>query len=346
MKKHISETSAVLEKLDAVLEGKGHLLIIIHNNPDPDAIASAAALSYLAEKRMPLHSSIAFGGIIGRAENQEMVRNLKIPMKQINRISFDKYDCIALIDTQPGSDNNSLPDKMMCHIVIDHHPRRKKLSAALALIEPQIGANSTLLVELLLKSGIDIPPDLATALTYGIISETQNLGRETTKRDIEAYQSVYPKSNVKKYAKITFPKLKHSYFVILGKTLYKANVYRNLILAHIGNIPTPEIVAEMADFLLRHKRISWCLCSGQFKDRLILSIRASNPAAQASKLVKLLVPDPNTVGGHERSAGGYIQLSNGKKQEIMELETKLSRDFARELGYDRADWKPLLNALK
>jgi nanoRNase/pAp phosphatase (c-di-AMP/oligoRNAs hydrolase) len=343
VKNQDNKTLKTLNELDRVMRGKAHLLIVIHNNPDPDSIASAAALAYLAEKRHSLKASIAFGGIIGRAENREMVSKLKIQMKQINRINFKKYDCIALIDTQPGVGNNSLPPDMKCHIVIDHHPKRKKLRADFAVIEPDIGATSTILIDWLKSDSIDIPTDLATGLAYAIISETQNLGRETTKRDIEAYLSVYIQSNIRKLAQITVPRLKNNYFRALATTLNRAIIYRNLICAHIGDVPTPEIVSEMANFLLRHERISWSLCSGRFKDRLILSIRASNPESQANELVKSLVPDPNTAGGHEMSAGGYIALNNGDKQELMEREIKLSREFAAQLGYDKADWKPLLS---
>jgi nanoRNase/pAp phosphatase (c-di-AMP/oligoRNAs hydrolase) len=331
-----------LRELNRLLDGREHLLIIIHNTPDPDAIASAAALAFLAEKRTGTQSSIAYGGIIGRAENREMIRRLNIQMKQISRISFRKYDCVALVDTQPGSGNNSLPPGVAWQIVIDHHPRRSNLRNGFVRIEPEIGATSTLLVECLQESQIDIPADLATALAFAITSETQNLLRETTRRDIDAYMFVYQRSNIRKLAQIASPRLRHPYFEALSKTLSRARIYRNVICAHIGKIPTPETVSEMANFLLRHERVGWCLCSGHFRNRLILSLRSSKPNAKANELIKALVPGMNTVGGHDMSAGGYIPLHEGKNQEFMELEIRLLRDFAFLLGYRNANWKPLL----
>ncbi len=334
-----------LAKLDKTLADRKHLLILVHNNPDPDAIASAAALGFLAEARAGIQYSIAYGGIVGRAENREMVRKMKLQMKQVNRISFDKYDCIALVDTQPGSGNNSLPQDTKCDIVIDHHRRRGKQTAGFVVIEPGLGVTATLLVEWITASGLLFPADLSTGLAYAVISETQNLGRETTKRDIDAYLAVYAKANKRTLAQIITPKLVHSHFVSLAKALGSAHIYRNLIYAHIGEVAVPEVVAEMADFLLRHERISWSLVSGRYKDRLIISIRTSSTGGRAHELIKALVPDENTVGGHEMIAGGYIALSNGNKQELMELETMLSRGFATFLGYDKADWKPLLTKI-
>ena len=334
-----------IAKLDRTLADRKHLLILVHNNPDPDAIASAAALGYLAEARAGIQYSIAYGGIVGRAENREMVRKMKLQMKQVNRINFDIYDCIALVDTQPGSGNNSLPPGKKCDIIIDHHLRWGKIKSDLVVIEPGLGVTATLLVEWITASGLSFPADLSTGLAYAAVSETQNLGRETTKRDIDAYLTVYANANIRALSQIITPKLAHSHFVSLAKALGSAYIYRNLIYAHIGEVAVPEVVAEMADFLLRHERIGWCLASGRYRDRLIISIRTSSAGGRANELVKSLVPDEKTVGGHEMIAGGYIALSNGNKQELMELETMLSRGFARFLGYDRADWKPLLNKI-
>ena len=334
-----------LSKLDEILKGQKEFLIVIHNNPDPDAIASAMALGYLAEQRYGVKSSIAYGGSIGRSENQAMVRTLKIKMKQINRIRFDKYDRIALVDTQPGAGNHSLPANVKCHIVIDHHPMRRGINADLVIIKPDVGVTATMLIEWLKSSQIEIPPNLATALSYAMISETQSLGRETRKEDIDAYLFVYVKSNIRKLAQIIIPKLPHSYFVTLVSTLQHTMTYRNLICAQLGNVPSAEIVSEMADFLLRHRQIGWVLCMGRFKNNLIVSIRTSNEKGNAGKLIKNLVSNPKNVGGHGMIAGGNIPFESKGKNDLKNLENKLTQDFARLLGYDKVEWKRFIEPI-
>ena len=103
-----SDIGKNLAALDQILQGQKKLLIVLHNNPDPDALASALALRYLGQKRYHIQASIAYGGLIGRAENREMVQELKIPLKEITRIRYSAYSRIALLDTQPGVGNNSL----------------------------------------------------------------------------------------------------------------------------------------------------------------------------------------------------------------------------------------------
>jgi nanoRNase/pAp phosphatase (c-di-AMP/oligoRNAs hydrolase) len=332
-----------LTALDQILDGQPNLLIVLHNNPDPDALASGFALRYLAEKRYKLQAHITYGGLISRAENLAMVRELKIPLKKIFRISFTNYTRVALLDTQPGQGNNSLPPSADCHILIDHHLKHQRLSIPFMMLNPDIGATATLLVQLLKASELSLPADLATALTYAIRSETQELGRETHKQDIDAYFLVYPKASMRKLSRISQPKLPRSYFMMLAKTLDQARVFRHLLCAHLGDVPNPETVGEMADLLLRHQRISWILCTGRFKRHLILSMRSSNPTAKAGKLIRKLVPDPQNAGGHDMFAGGRIALDRLPETDIAILELRLSQQFAKLLGHPGADWKPLFD---
>jgi len=91
-----SVADTLLNQFDRVLENQKKLLIVLHNNPDPDALASGLALSYLVKERYNIRSTIAYGGMIGRAENQALVREIKIPLKKIRRIRFAAYDKIVV----------------------------------------------------------------------------------------------------------------------------------------------------------------------------------------------------------------------------------------------------------
>lgn len=334
--------TANLMELDRILSGKKKMVVIVHNNPDPDALASAFALEYIAQSRHGIQSDIGYGGLVSRPENMAMVKELKITLKKISRIRIENYDLVAMVDTQPGAGNNLLPPDVHCHIVIDHHPLRRTTHADFLLVRQELGTTATILIEWLNESKLTIPSDLATALAYAIRSETLDLGRETSKRDVKAYLTVFPKISIRKFARIAHPKLPRSYFIVLANTLQRTLCFRNLMCAHLGQVPAPEIVAEMADLLLQHKHMSWSLCSGRYKHYLLISIRSSNPRAEAGKIIQQLVPNPNNAGGHGMFAGGKIDLDGRDSEQIVELEQRISRDFASLLGYPDANWKPLL----
>ena len=332
----------ILARLEEILTGKEELLIILHTHPDPDAISSAAALQYLVENSFGVRSSIAYSGIIARAENRTMVKRLGIRLKQYNRLKLSRYDCCALIDTQPGAGNNVLESGSGCDIVIDHHPRRKDTSGSLVLVNPEIGATATILVGLLKEAELDIPADLATALAYGINTETQNMHREAANEDIQAYLHVYVRASIRKYAEIINANLPHYYFLQLGRALNNARIYRNLITTHLTKIYHPEIVAEMADFLLKHERISTVLSSGVYKHSLIISIRTNSEKLNAGELIKKLPLDRDNVGGHDRTAGGFIELESLGKKNVEEVVLRLTEAFATVMGYEAVQWRSLM----
>jgi nanoRNase/pAp phosphatase (c-di-AMP/oligoRNAs hydrolase) len=327
---------------DALFRPESRLLIVIHNNPDPDAIASASALKFFLEARYGLEASVAYGGAVGRAENRTMVNKLKIKMKRLGRLKLKNYDRIAFVDTQPGAGNHALPPGRKCHLVIDHHPRRANTRADIVIVRPEIGATATILIELLKSRGIEPPTVLATALSYALSSETQNMKREASRLDLDAYLWVYTRSNIRILGEIIHPRLHHSYFETLLTALRLAVGFRNLVCIHLRDVPQPEIVSEMADYFLRHERIGWVFVTGRFRGGLVLSLRSAGSTKSAGTVIKKMVKDTTRVGGHDQVAGGYIPIDKLKREEVEALEKELSAEFAAIMGYPEADWKRLM----
>jgi len=191
--KYAQKTRSKLTELANLLRGKTSLLIVLQDNPDPDSIASAVALRRLANSLAAVHCSIAHGGTVGRAENRALVRYLNPNMRFLDEIEFAKFDLTALVDTQPGTGNNSFPDSLIPDVVVDHHPfRRATRCAQFVDIRSSYGATATILLEYLNRAGIRLDVPLATALLYAIRSDTQDLGQEASRADIEAIGLLYP----------------------------------------------------------------------------------------------------------------------------------------------------------
>jgi nanoRNase/pAp phosphatase (c-di-AMP/oligoRNAs hydrolase) len=336
------DCTGIVKEFDSIFKPDSRLLIVIHNNPDPDAIASASALKLFLKQRYGLEATIGYGGAVGRAENRTMVRKLHMHIKRIGRLKLAKYDRLAFVDTQPGAGNHSLPSGRKCSLVIDHHPRRHNTRADLVIVQPDLGATATILVQLLKNCGLDVPTVLATALSYAISSETQNMKREASRLDLDAYLWVYTKSNMRLLGEIIHPRLHHSWFETLLRALRAAECFRTLICIHLDDIPQPEIVSEMADYFLRHERIGWVFCTGRYRDNLIVSLRSSSAKKNAGTIIKKIVKDSVNVGGHDMVAGGYIPIRRTRKDELEQLRRKLSADFAAIMGYPVAEWKKLM----
>ncbi len=202
-----------LERLIRLAKGKKHALILTHDNPDPDSLASAIALALILEKRAGLEARVAYGGIIGRAENLAFVKMLRLPVVPVSQVVFDEHDLFALVDTQQPVGNHALPPHLRADIVLDHHPIRDEGPLApFADVGRDYGATSTLLVEYLRAARLEPSAELATALYYGIKADTRDLERQTNDPDIDSYLWLFPKIDRSLLAQIEHPQLPARYF--------------------------------------------------------------------------------------------------------------------------------------
>ncbi|HEX2642211.1 MAG TPA: DHH family phosphoesterase, partial [Thermoanaerobaculia bacterium] len=314
-------------------EGKGRWLVLTHDNPDPDALASAQILARVLRSVLKQKVTVAYGGIIGRAENQEMVRSLHLPFSHIRHLNLKKYQHFALVDTQHRSGNNQLPSRVVPDIVIDHHPVRKNTeSGPFYDIRPKYGATATILAEYLLASGLHSTHALATALIYAIRTETQDFAREYTGPDKAIYDHFFPLANHRLLARIQSPRLPVSYFGLLHEALEKMETVDSLVISHLGMIDQPDIVPEIADLLLRMEGKTWSLCTGFFNQRLYLSIRTTNQRADAGALMHRLVGRRGMGGGHGRMAGGWVDASKlAGPEDRRRLQKQITSRIAKEL---------------
>jgi nanoRNase/pAp phosphatase (c-di-AMP/oligoRNAs hydrolase) len=346
-----------LDDLARSLEGVQRLLILPHNDPDPDAIASALALRTLVEAPWPAHegrhvaapveATIVYRGIIGRAENKALVRYLDRPLRRLLAGDLRQEVPVALVDTQPGAGNNALPPDRTPLLVFDHHPLRPGSAAAtFAEVRPEVGATSTILTSYLLAAGLEPDKTLATALYYGIKSDTLSLAREAASEDIAIYQQLQILADAEALAEIENAQVPSDYFKRLDTALHTARVYDGVVLAYIGQMRRPDLAAELADLLLRLQGARWAVCMGVYKDDLIVSIRARPPRMRgveggAGSLVQSIVGEAGTAGGHGTMAAGHVPLYG---RDPAELSRQLSQQVLLSLGV-RDEGKPLLDGL-
>ena len=331
----------ILRALDALFTDVKSLLIVLHDNPDPDALASGMALKTLCESRYAISTAIAHGGMINRAENKSMVSELGITLSNIDKINAKNFDRIAVVDTQPGRGNNSLPPQTHCHLVFDHHATVDNSTADLIIYNKNIGATATLLCELLRAASIDIKTNLATAIAYAIRTETLELQREASSRDAAMYLYVYPLSSLRKIGAIISPNLPNSYFEMLSIALGKALIFRRFIFVPLGNVVIPEIVAEMADLFLRRERVTWVLAMGRYESAVYLSIRTTHYRGGAFRVLQNILNDTKNAGGHDAFAGGRIAIEN-EDFDLNAVELNIANRFAAHFGFEKAVWKNLV----
>jgi len=337
------KTRLKFPQLTGLLKKKSSLLIVMQDNPDPDSIAAAMALRRLANAVAGLKCSITHGGTVGRGENRALVHYLNLNMLQCSQVKFKQYDLIAIVDAQPGTGNNSLPKNTIPQIVFDHHPfKRTTRLCQFYDVRREYGATSTILLEYLHLTGLLPDMRLATAMLYAIRSDTQDLGREATKADIMAIESLYPVANKRMLSQIQRGSVPKEYFRMLSEALQNARLYKQSIVTNIGQVSNPDMIGEVADLFLREDNTNWTMCTGFFEDKLLISIRTSQEKNRADKVIKFIVARKGTGGGHLTYAGGQVPIKKDSETHRQKLKQLVEKKFLEALGLSDKKGTPLI----
>ncbi len=331
---------ARLEKIQDIVKGKRKVLIVTHNNPDPDALASALALKYLLHEKWGVGSLIAYGGIIGRAENRAMIRQLKIDIQPLQDVNIKNFSVVALVDSQPGAGNNALPRHLIPDIVIDHHSpiRAKSLRAKYSDIRTDYGSTSTILAEYLMAADLpDIDRKVATAVMYGIKSDTRDLGRATSPQDVATFLFLYPNILFKALSRIEHPELPRAYYQRLGQAIANARIDKDVIILNLGHTDDVDMIAAMADLLLLVEGVKWSLCLGENGGNVFFSLRTKKRRGSADRVAQKMVAGIGMGGGHHMIAGGKAGAVTNLNKTPDEIRDILVSRFLAEIK--RKDFK-------
>ena len=218
-------------------------------------------------------------------------------------------------------------------IVIDHHPLREASKKCRWLdIREEYGVTATILYEYLIAQNIHIGTKLATAMFYAIKSETQDLGREANQPDRDAYLHLFPVANKRLLYEITHPKLPVEHFQTMHSGVENAMIYGKLLVVNLRAICFPEVVSEIADYLIRLEGIETVLGMGHYNDEVILSIRTTSTHLNAGEIIKRLVAGRGMGGGHGMMAGGILDNVPFDLAALKEVEEFLTRTLLVELS--------------
>jgi nanoRNase/pAp phosphatase (c-di-AMP/oligoRNAs hydrolase) len=325
-----------LNELLKTLEGARRLLIVAHDNPDPDALASACALARLVKAKASVRSRICCEGIVGRAENRVLVRGLRLKLMDAGRINWDRWPHVAMVDSQPGTGNNSFPKRRTPLIVIDHHPFYKHTRGKYVDVRPEYGSCASIMTEYLDAAEVAPTADLAAAMCYAISTDTQDLAREATPADTAAYLRLYPLADKKFLGRILHPRLRHDYYVTLARAALSAFTYGNIIGSDLGQVPNADVVGLVADMLLQHERMGWCIVSGIWKGDLYISLRSRPGRHHAGNVLRRALGQRGRAGGHDTMAGGKVLLKGADAEAVAAMQKEIALRLVKVIKH-RAD---------
>jgi len=311
-----------VERIRSRFKEKDKIHILLQHDPDPDGIGSALALRELLGRNRTTTPIVTFGQVT-RPENLAMIRLLDI---QIDKISYEDLHRdgakLALVDVQPPYFEGHLGK---VDLVVDHHPKRAAFSARFTDLRPQYGATSTIFTEYLRAALMEPSQRLATALLYGIKTDTLFLERGSHIADLEAFTFLYPFASRAMITKMERPALPREDLEALGRALSRLQLNDGVAVIHMGEVKREDVIPQMAEFCLQIEGVEWGVVSGLCDDRVVISVRNVGYVKSAGDIMKRLFDEIGSAGGHRAMAKAVIPL-NRFKEHFGEVSEKVIRD--------------------
>lgn len=274
-------------------------------NADPDSIASAMALKRLFWRKVK-KIQIFHINAIKRADNLALIKLLKIDLKHVRKLSSSQITKWAILDSQPRHDEKF--GRHSYNIIVDHHPPEAETTGGFVDIREKYGANSTIMTEYLRAARIKPSPRLATALFYGIKTDTDNFVRPSIPADIEAFRYLYPFVNINIIKKIESSEITRNTLKSFKEAIDVILFHKDKAFIHMGKVSDPDILVIIADFFLKIAETTWCIVSGIYGQRLIVIFRNAGFRLDSGKVARRLFGHLGSAGGHRNAARAEVPL--------------------------------------
>ena len=299
-----SLTRARVQQYQRYFSDADRVLILLHNDPDPDAMARGLALRNVLRRTKQTAIIGAIQGVT-RPENLRMVNLLDIHIEAITQQSLKEFDRIAMVDVQPHY-FGGLIDRV--DLVIDHHPEQPGYAVVFKVIRADYGSTSTILTEHLRAVDVSISERAATAMLYAIKSDTLFFNRQTNRVDLEAFSYLYPLADAALIRKMEGAEITLDRLDYVMKAHRGGSLVEQVFCAYLGPSPREDFIPYVADFFLQLEDVKWTAIAGIVNDSMLISVRNLGYGKNAGEFVRRFFADIGCAGGHRAMAKAVVPM--------------------------------------
>ncbi len=325
--------------LDRISELEGKVAVVSLGNPDPDAIASAFALGKLLESN-DVNYEYLFESGINRPENQLLVNYLGVSINRLKHGSLNDFEHVSLVDCNPSRINKEsgngwsaeLMEKLFS--VQDHHGIEKEDLEPLQTreiyvdVRPNVGSCSAILAEAINESSLDFEEGTATALYYGLHSDTGGFLRGFSQFDFLQVTNFVEKVDQEALTDIIGTFMTSETFDLIHRVtdreLYE--VRGTFKFADAGTLDSKNKTAipQVADLLLKEEGVGGVVIAGvDIEEKVIVgSVRYSGSRYTAEEIAEKIANGHGSGGGHVEMGG--FQLDPGVVGDTLERKSTQS----------------------
>ncbi len=304
-------------RLQRVLGGYDEVAVLMHPNPDPDAMSSAMGVAAIADT-VDTDTTLQFAGEIRHQENRAFRTVLDLELDRIESSSDLSADAVVLVDhnTPRGFAGSQAVEPIA---VIDHHPGNGT-GTEFTDVRTEYGAAATILVEYLTATrgtaddgrGLDISSELATGLLYGIQSDTNQLTNGCSAAEFDACSVLYPAIDEDLLDRIANPQVSDDVLQVKATAITEKRIEGPFAICDVGEIGNADAIPQAADELIQLEGVTAVVVYGEHNGTLHLSGRSRDDRVHMGETLNHAVSEipMANAGGHARMGGGQISIDH------------------------------------
>ncbi len=289
-------------------------LILI--NADPDALASAMALKRIMSRRVG-DVQIAKVNEVTRPDNLAMLRYTRIQVADLTPGLLRRSRKLALVDSQPH--HHPMFKDREYQVIIDHHPLTDaSVCAPYTVVKPEYGATSTLLTEHLYNLNLRPGKLLATALQFGIKTDTASFERHFCDVDLRAYQYLSRFADHNLLSRIARSEFHRRWLDLFARACSDMYPLGSGQYVFLGEVDNPDVLVLIADFFMRVYEIRWVAVAGLHGETAVVVFRGDGVSRDLGRYASRLFGEIGSAGGHKAMARAEfpVTAAGGKDPEL------------------------------
>jgi nanoRNase/pAp phosphatase (c-di-AMP/oligoRNAs hydrolase) len=222
--------------------------------------------------------------------------------------------------------------------VVDHHPGGGE-GEAFTDVRTDYGATATVLAEYYRDLDAEpVPPDLhetevgadvvvpttvATALLYGILTDTHDLTAGASAADFAAAGALYPGVDGSALDRIANPQVSAEVLEVKARAIAARRVEGPFAVSYIGDLSNPDAIPQAADELVQLEGVTAVVVCGACNGAVHLSGRSRDDRVHMGRVMEALAESypQASGGGHARMGGGQIRgpeaPSEGRRRDAL-----------------------------
>jgi nanoRNase/pAp phosphatase (c-di-AMP/oligoRNAs hydrolase) len=299
--------------VNKIKESNGkELAIFLQDNPDPDAIASGLTLKFIC-KYYDVESKLYYGGNISHQNNKALINLLNMELISIKTKEavmevVRSAGKIALIEASIPARNNVLPEGVIPNLIFDHHPvDTSSVKGDFVDIQTDMGATSTIMTKYIRQLNLKPDASLATALLYGIRTDTKEFTRNTSSDDLNAASYLSPLVDRNIMSQLEHPPMGLETLDIIGRAIRNKEIRGSYLASFVEFINDRDALPQAAEMMLQLEGVYTVLVFGINDDKVQLSARSRDSRVNLGLILQSAFGELNS-GGHATMAAGAINL--------------------------------------